>query len=110
MQKIKLDNLDRKILRLLQKDASLSAAAIGEKVGLSQSPCWRRIQRFKDAGLIKEQGLAGSGGEARRLVQQGAVSVDGEKVSDIEHRLPLAAAGEHVIKVGKRRFLKVVVR
>ena len=49
--------LDRKILRLMQADASLSAASIGEKVGLSQSPCWRRMQRFKDAGLIKEQGV-----------------------------------------------------
>ena len=57
MQKIKLDMLDRKILRLMQADASLSAASIGEKVGLSQSPCWRRMQRFKDAGLIKEQGV-----------------------------------------------------
>lgn len=57
MQKIKIDNLDRKILRLLQIDASLSATTIGEQVGLSQSPCWRRIQRFKDAGLIKQQGM-----------------------------------------------------
>ena len=54
---MKIDNLDRKILSLLQTDAGLSAATIGEKVGLSQSPCWRRIQRFKDAGLIKEQGM-----------------------------------------------------
>ena len=58
MQKIKIDNLDRKILRLLQSDSTLSAATIGEKVGLSQSPCWRRIQRFKEAGLIKKQGMA----------------------------------------------------
>jgi len=57
MQKIDIDNMDRKILRLLQADASLSATAIGEQVGLSQSPCWRRIQRLKDSGLIKEQGL-----------------------------------------------------
>ena len=57
MQKIEIDELDRKILRLLQSDASLSATAIGERVGLSQSPCWRRIQRLKDTGLIKEQGL-----------------------------------------------------
>jgi len=57
MQRTKLDKLDRKILRLMQADASLSAASIGEKVGLSQSPCWRRMQRFKDAGLIKEQGV-----------------------------------------------------
>lgn len=57
MHKIEIDNMDRKILRLLQSDASLSASAIGEKVGLSQSPCWRRIQRLKESGLIKEQGL-----------------------------------------------------
>ncbi|MCP4044656.1 MAG: Lrp/AsnC family transcriptional regulator, partial [Gammaproteobacteria bacterium] len=57
MQKIKIDNMDRKILRLLQSDASLSAASIGELVGLSQSPCWRRIQRLKDSGLIKDQGM-----------------------------------------------------
>lgn len=57
MQKIKLDGLDKKILRLLQSDASLSAAAIGDKIGLSQSPCWRRIQRLKDSGLIKQQGM-----------------------------------------------------
>jgi len=57
MQEIKLDKLDRKIIRLLQKDASLSAAAIGEQIGLSQSPCWRRIQRIKDAGLVKDQGM-----------------------------------------------------
>jgi len=37
MQKIKIDSLDRKILRLLQNDASLSAAAIGKRLGLSQS-------------------------------------------------------------------------
>ena len=57
MQKFRLDDLDRKIIRLLQSDASLSAAAIGEQIGLSQSPCWRRIQRIKDAGLVKEQGV-----------------------------------------------------
>jgi len=57
MHKIEIDELDRKILRLLQSDASLSATAIGERVGLSQSPCWRRIQRLRDSGLIKAQGL-----------------------------------------------------
>ena len=57
MPKISIDKIDRQILRLLQEDASLSAAAIGENIGLSQSPCWRRIQRLKDSGLIKEQGM-----------------------------------------------------
>ena len=57
MQEIKIDSIDRKILRLLQEDASLTAAAIGEQIGLSQSPCWRRIQRLKDSGLIRQQGM-----------------------------------------------------
>jgi Lrp/AsnC family transcriptional regulator len=50
-----LDKVDREILRLLQQDAELSAAAIGEKIGLSQSPCWRRIQRLREEGLILGQ-------------------------------------------------------
>ena len=52
MSEIELDRIDREILRLLQKDAELSAAAVGEKIGLSQSPCWRRIQRLREEGLI----------------------------------------------------------
>lgn len=47
-----LDKIDQKILAVLQEDASLSAAEIAEAVGLSQSPCWRRIQRLKDEGYI----------------------------------------------------------
>ena len=47
-----LDHHDRQILQLLQEDASLSAAEIGERVGLSQSPCWRRIHRLEERGLI----------------------------------------------------------
>ena len=49
---MKLDNFDRQILDLLQEDASLSAAEIGERVGLSQSPCWRRINRLEESGVI----------------------------------------------------------
>jgi Lrp/AsnC family transcriptional regulator len=55
MSKIDIDRIDREILRVLQDDAELSAAAVGEKIGLSQSPCWRRIQRLKDEGLIQGQ-------------------------------------------------------
>lgn len=55
MQKIEIDRIDKEILRLLQQDAELSAAAIGEKIGLSQSPCWRRIQRLREEGLILGQ-------------------------------------------------------
>jgi len=49
-----LDKIDQKILAVLQEDASLSAAEIAEAVGLSQSPCWRRIQRLKDEGYISK--------------------------------------------------------
>lgn len=54
MQEV-LDRLDRRILCVLQEDAALSAAEVAEKVGLSQSPCWRRIQRLREAGFIRAQ-------------------------------------------------------
>jgi Lrp/AsnC family transcriptional regulator len=48
-----LDAVDLKILTLMQKDASLSTAEIADRVGVSQSPCWRRIQRLREEGYIK---------------------------------------------------------
>ena len=44
-----LDQYEKRILRLLQEDASLSNAEIAEQVGLSASPCWRRIDRISAA-------------------------------------------------------------
>ncbi|MCZ4280117.1 Lrp/AsnC family transcriptional regulator [Kiloniella laminariae] len=52
---IELDPVDIKILSLLQKDSTLPTAEIAERVGLSQSPCWRRIKRFRDEGLIRKE-------------------------------------------------------
>ena len=49
----KLDKIDLRILKLMQEDGSLSTAEIAERAGLSQSPCWRRIQRLKKEGYIK---------------------------------------------------------
>lgn len=48
-----LDSYERKILRELQRDASQTTAQIAEKVGLSSSPCWRRIERLEREGFIK---------------------------------------------------------
>lgn len=48
-----LDAIDSKILTLMQQDASLSTAELADKVGISQSPCWRRIQRLREEGYIK---------------------------------------------------------
>ena len=55
MQNIRIDQTDRKILGLLQTQTGINASAIGEQIGLSQSACWRRLQRLRDAGVIKDQ-------------------------------------------------------
>jgi Lrp/AsnC family transcriptional regulator len=47
-----MDATDRKILALLQEDASLSVAEIGNRVGLSSTPCWKRIQRLEAEGVL----------------------------------------------------------
>jgi Lrp/AsnC family transcriptional regulator len=49
-----MDKLDRKILELLQKDGGLTAAEVAERVGLSKAPCWRRIKRLEEEGVIKQ--------------------------------------------------------
>ena len=47
-----MDDFDKRILACLQKDASLPLAEIAERVGLSSTPCWRRIQNLEKAGVI----------------------------------------------------------
>lgn len=47
-----MDLIDRKIIAALQRDASLSIAQIADKVGLSQTPCWKRIQKLEQTGVI----------------------------------------------------------
>ena len=50
---VTIDETDRRILAHLQKDASLSLEALGEKVNLSRNACWRRIRALEDAGIIR---------------------------------------------------------
>ncbi|KQQ88189.1 Lrp/AsnC family transcriptional regulator [Aureimonas sp. Leaf324] len=47
-----MDRLDKKILRLLQEDATLAVADVAKRVGLSTTPCWRRIQKLEEEGVI----------------------------------------------------------
>jgi Lrp/AsnC family transcriptional regulator len=47
-----LDRIDRRILHELQRDASLSLALLSGRVGLSQTPCWKRVQKLERAGVI----------------------------------------------------------
>jgi tyrosyl-tRNA synthetase len=74
--------------------AELRLPAAGEAIWLPQ--------------LLLDAGLVASTSEGRRMIQQGAVAVDGEKAGDVNGKIP--AAGEVILKVGKRRFAKVIFR
>jgi Lrp/AsnC family transcriptional regulator len=50
-----MDSIDRKILAVLQDDASISVGDIAKQVNLSQTPCWRRIQKLAEAGIITKR-------------------------------------------------------
>jgi Lrp/AsnC family transcriptional regulator len=52
---MKLDQHDVAILKELQRDASLSSTELAERVGLSQSPCWRRVNQLEEAGIIQKK-------------------------------------------------------
>ncbi|MDM7459052.1 MAG: Lrp/AsnC family transcriptional regulator [Paracoccus sp. (in: a-proteobacteria)] len=52
---VRLDEVDRKILSLLQRDASLSLEQIAERVGASKTPVWNRIRKLREAGVILRQ-------------------------------------------------------
>jgi Lrp/AsnC family transcriptional regulator len=49
-----MDKLDKKILEQLQKNGGLTAAELADRIGLSKAPCWRRIKRLEEAGIIKQ--------------------------------------------------------
>ena len=57
--------------------------------------------------LMVEQGLAKSNAEAIRLIQQGGVTVNGQRIDSKEYRLPAAQGASYLLKIGKRRFLRV---
>ena len=50
-----LDEMDVKILRILQEDCTRPVAEIGKEVGLSTTPCWRRVQKLEEAGIVKRR-------------------------------------------------------
>lgn len=51
-QKDQLDDMDRRILRELQKDARLTTAQLADRIGLSTTPCWNRLKRLETQGFI----------------------------------------------------------
>jgi Lrp/AsnC family transcriptional regulator len=50
-----MDAIDKKLLELLQQDATLPIAELAQRVNLSQTPCWKRVQRLKESGVIRAQ-------------------------------------------------------
>ena len=52
-----MDEFDRKILRALQNDASITMSDLAESVGLSQTPCWRRVKALEETGVIERRAI-----------------------------------------------------
>ena len=50
-----MDRLDKEILRLLQEDATMSVNDVADRIGLSTTPCWRRIQNLEKQGIITKR-------------------------------------------------------
>jgi Lrp/AsnC family transcriptional regulator len=50
-----MDETDLKILEFLQEDASLTVAQVAERIGLSATPCWRRIQKLEEEGFVRKR-------------------------------------------------------
>ncbi|MDT6962524.1 Lrp/AsnC family transcriptional regulator [Cupriavidus sp. SZY C1] len=50
-----MDRYDRQILNILQEDAAVPVAEIGERVGLTSTPCWRRVQKLEASGVIRKR-------------------------------------------------------
>ena len=59
--------------------------------------------------LLVELGLAPSRSEAERLIKQGGVEINGERAADVKQELDLGQSGSHLLRAGKKKFLRVVV-
>ena len=86
-----MDKIDREIVRALEQDARLSFADLGQKVGLSKTPCWQRVRSLERQGLIRgyraELDAERLGLKVHAFVY---VSIDSARYADFE-----AAAAEH---------------
>ncbi len=113
---VDIDDIDRKILRILQENGGLSAKDVGVKVNLSQPAAWRRIKRLEEAGVIRGRSIILDREKLGfdvvvylgvKLVTKGRVSIE-----DFERAvcaIPEVQLVQHVLGVYDYR-LKVVAR
>lgn len=93
---IALDEIDRRILRLLQQDGRIAVTLLAEQVGLSATPCLRRIRRLEEAGVIARYAAVVEPSRVGLPIQafvQVALSSHAEEVAAAFHKA-LAARGE----------------
>ena len=103
--------LARKVVSLYYSDALAEKAekhfnevVVGKGIP-DDIPSYHLLEEDLIVNIIFESGLLKSKGEARRMIKQGAVKLNDKKVNDIQANLK--PGGDHILKVGKRRFLKV---
>ena len=103
--------LARKVVSLYHSDALAKKAekhfnevVVGKGIP-DDIPSYHLLEEDLIVNIIFDSGLLSSKGEARRMIKQGAVKLNDEKVNDIQANLK--PGGDHILKVGKRRFLKV---
>jgi Lrp/AsnC family transcriptional regulator len=108
-----LDPSDIRVLQILQRDASLSIAEIAREAGMSQTPCWRRIKKLKENGIIRQvvavvdREAVGLGFVAYAFVKLGVPSRDNMETFDkLVERWPevvicerITGAVDYLIKV-----------
>lgn len=88
-----LDSSDVRVLRILQRDASMSIADIAREAGMSQTPCWRRIKKLKETGIIKQ---------VAAVVDREAVGLNFLAYSFVKLSLPSRENMEHFDKLVAR--------
>ena len=90
------------------EQAAVDAVRMHEGAAPSDAPHYRLSQKMNLLELMSASGLVRSKGEARRLIQQGGVRLNGKTVSDGVETLVAPNGEENVLQVGKKRFLRVV--
>ena len=79
-----MDAIDKKILVLIQENAAQPVAEIARKVGLSVTPCWRRIQRLEESGVIRKRVALLDGKKIKASFKDGLLSVEIPKVEPVK--------------------------